>query len=201
MKRLFVISLIIVSLLLSSCDFVAKPTDRLRSDSLILAKYDSLKAVTEKPWHIGTFVDNFGDPTKEKYVKTTADGYFSNSAVSDRYLFAEVLLKKNVAGIFLHEYDKNDPPVKLIGGFQIQMKNEAGQKIVINSSGEWNQKGGLKITNISDCNESYCLDFSNFRNFIKKSVGVVKVVIFDDYSSVYRFDIDANGFIEEFSKI
>ena len=41
--------------------------------------------------------------------------------------------------------------------------------------------------------------YSNLRNFIKKSIGEIKVVINDKYSSVYRFTIDATGFTDEFN--
>jgi len=172
------------------------------NDSLIKAKSDStVKAEAERqaylnrPWKLGTFSDNFGDKTNEKYIETQVDGSFSNSATSDSYLFAEVLLKKNGAGIFLHEYNKSGASEKFIGNAQVQMKNSDGKKLVINTSKEWNHSGGILIENfISN-------EFSNFKSFIKNSKGEIKVVIFDDYSSVYQFTIDATGFAEEFSKL
>ncbi|HLT71100.1 MAG TPA: hypothetical protein VKZ75_00545 [Cyclobacteriaceae bacterium] len=186
------------------------PTDsleRARRDSIDNVYRDSVAKAEEarlaylnRPWKLGAFVDQFGDPTDEKYVRTEVEGVFKNSATSGSNLFVEVLLDKTSAGIFLHEYSRTRPAEKLIGGAQIQMKNSANQKIVINTSGEWNQSGGIRIDNyIGEYVQNY--DFSKFKSFIQKSKGQIKVVIFDDYSSVYSFSIDATGFTKEFSQL
>jgi|GEM_PF-6510080 len=156
------------------------------SDSINHAKRDSLrtalaavrsktKALLNRNWELGTFVDNFGDPTHEKYLISATEGIFSNSATQGSYLWAEIILTKKQAGILLHEYRPTSPPNKFIGGVQIQMKNEKGEKIVINTSGEWNQSGGIKINNY--IGDFYIGDFKQFKSFLDRSSGNVKVVI------------------------
>jgi len=44
-------------------------------------------------------------------------------------------------------------------------------------------------------------DYINFRNFIRRSEGDIRIVIPDDYSSVYNFTVDATGFTDGFSKV
>jgi len=153
-----------------------------------------------RPWHIGTFVDTSGDPTNERFVQTTVDGTFSNSATTNSYLFVEVFFKKNAAGIYLRENNKTQPPKKFVRSVQIQMKNSANKEITIRTARAWNQSGGILIENHLGRDVKQ-IDFSNFRDFIKASNGEIKVVIHDDNASVYNFTIDTSGFEEEFTKI
>ncbi|MCH7827954.1 MAG: hypothetical protein IIC75_08310 [Bacteroidetes bacterium] len=211
MKNLSTIIAILTLLFLLSCNNSQKDSPEVLrkktiEDSLYKVRKDSLDKVEaerlaylNRPWKVNTFVDNFGDPTGEKYIQTQVEGYFSNSATSNLYMFSEVILKKNAAGIFLHLYRKNTPAEKFIGSVQIQMKNVVGKKLIINTSGEWSQKGGIKIDN--NIGGYYHWDFSKFKKFIQKSIGSIKVVIFDDYSGVYNFKLDATGFNKEFSKL
>jgi len=170
---------------------------KLRRDSIAKVKAEEL-AYLNRPWKTGNFVDNFGDPTGENFIYTEVDGRFSNSATSNSYLFVEIIIKKNAAGILLHQYQKSNPAEKFIGSSEIQMKNEAGQIISIRSYKEWNQKGGILIENWPEISR---YSFSQFRDFIKKSVGKIKVVVIDEYSSVFNFTIDATGFTNEFTKL
>lgn len=145
-------------------------------------------------WEVSTFVDEYGEGTKDKYIHTNITGTFSNSATSNAYLFVTVLLKKDGAGIFLHEYDKNAQAEKIIGTARIKMKNSEEKEIEILTSSVWNQSGGISIHNASSYDGN---DFSKFKRFIKKSKGEIKVIIYDEYSSSYRFNIDTNGFEKE----
>lgn len=68
----------------------------------------------------------------------------------------------------------------------------------INTASEWSQSGGIAIKNyIGTYFKQY--DYSKLRDFLKKSVGEIKVVIRDKYSSRYNFTIDATGFSRKFS--
>jgi hypothetical protein len=210
-------SMLLVSLFFISCTqqqqgatssmTPADSLEKVRQDSIAEHIADSIAEAEEaalaymnRPWKSGMFADQFGDPTGEYYIKTEIEGVFKNSATSGSPLYVEVLLKKDAAGIFLHEYDRSRPAEKLIGGAQIQMKNLANQRLIINTSSDWNQSGGILIDDyIGEYAQIY--DFSKFRSLIQKSEGLIKVVIFDDYSSVYSFSINADGFTEEFKKL
>lgn len=67
-------------------------------------------------WKIGNVVDDFGDPTGEKFVYTFVDGTFSNSATASSPCFIRVLAQYEVKPfpkekwVFeIHEYDLNNP--------------------------------------------------------------------------------------------
>lgn len=177
-------------------------------DSIARAKQDSIKKAElelqehlNRPWKAGYFTDEYGEATKQKFIKTTVVGNFSNSATSNAYLLAEVLIEKSAAGIFLHEYKDQSAPQKFIGTARIKMKNSEGKELQIFSSSSWNQSGGILIKNFTMVRGAESYDFSNFRNFIKKSAGEIKVVIYDSYSSSYRFSIDSKGFSEEVDQL
>jgi len=185
------------------------PSDSLKiaiEDSIKKAKRDSLdKAEAEKqaylnrPWKLGKYNDEFGEPTDKKYIKTTTSGYFSNSAVTNEYLYVQVIVDKEAAGIFLHEYRRTNAPEKFIGSATIKMRNSAGEELKIISASEWNQSGGILIKNFTMVKGAESYEYSQFRNFLKKSEGEIKVVIYDKYSSTYKFSIDTKGFSEEFN--
>jgi hypothetical protein len=112
---------------------------RMRSDSIQRVK-DSIAAAEtayqNRPWKLGTFVDEFGDATKNKYIKTQVEGTFSNSATEGSYLFAEVLFTKSAVGIFLHNYEMSNPAEKFIGRATIMLKNSEDKILKINSHGD-----------------------------------------------------------------
>lgn len=148
-------------------------------------------------WYKGTFTDEFGDPTGKKYINTTTEGGFSNSATRNSYLFVEILVTKNSAGIFLHEYEKNSSPESFYTGATVMLKNSSGETLRISSNSKWNQTGGLAIRR-----NEYSPGFLNFKNFLLNSPGnEIKVVIQDEYSSRYNFTINTKGFKEEFEKL
>lgn len=187
----------------SYVDSVRRTADSLKlqkaNDSIALVKAkEELNAIFGK-WEVKSFVDNFGDPTKEQYLISFIEGKFSNSATSNSYLFVEVLITKKSAGIFLKEYDVARPPQKFSGSVQIQMKNEKDEKLILNTSGVWNQTGGIRLDN--NIGDYYHGTFKKFKDFIAKSSGPIKVVIFDDYSSVYNFSITPADFSDKLSKI
>lgn len=168
-------------------------------DSIKLqAELDSIKAAMAL-WTVGTFVDNFGDPTKDKFLTSKVEGTFSNSATTMSELYVEVLLTKKNGAIFLHEYALTRPAVKPISSMQIQMKNEAGKTQIVNSSGEWSQDGGLKIPN--HIGDFYIGNYDKFRKFLLSSNGEIKVVIFDDYSSSYSFRINTKGLKDAYNSL
>jgi len=177
----------------------------MRFDSIQRAKYsitatekrvkDSIASAEKKyrnrPWKLDYFVDDFGESTNRKYIETYVDGLFSNSAVSNRYLYTNILITKTSVGIFLHEYNRSSPAKKFIGKVTIRMKNSNGVILDGFTFDIWSKNGGICIHQ-----GDY---YYELRDLLKKSVGKIKVVIRDEYSSRYNFTIDATGFSREFN--
>lgn len=160
---------------------------KVKADSIRKAEAEK-QAYLNRPWQIGEFVDNFGDKSGRKYIQTRSSGTFSNSATTNSFLSVEFFITTKNAGLFLHEYSSERSAVKFIGDGTIIMKNEAGDKISINTSDDWNQQGGILISN------TY---YNQLVSFLKKSSGTVRVYVADEYSSSYNFSISLLGFNEE----
>lgn len=165
--------------------------DNNQSDSLAKAEA-AKKAWANRAWKLSTFTDEFGDPTDSKFIYTDAEGTFSNSAVSNRKLYVSIKVTTGAIGIFLHERQWSSPAETFIGGGKVLFKNSKGEVLRVPAGSKWNQSGGMKI------DSGYLYDV---REFLKTSVGNVKVVVQDDYSSVYNFSINANGYTSEFSRL
>jgi len=179
-------------------------TLKSRNDSINNAIADSIRKKNEYlasiKWHKGYYVDDFGDPTNNSFIKTTTEGIFSNSAVSNEYLYVEIYIDKNSAGIFLHEYSSSNPAEYFIDGEgEMKLKNRAGNILTITSFGKWNNSGGLSINNYSYYNAP--TDHTKLVNFLKRSIGEIKVSIKDSYSSTYFFVIDATGFTDGYNNL
>lgn len=72
-----------------------------------------LRKINEESWVIDSYVDEFGDPSDEKFI-TTSHGFtgkFSNSATSNSILRVKFIIEKDSVKIILDEYD-NGVPIK-----------------------------------------------------------------------------------------
>lgn len=135
-------------------------------------------------WTQKYFIDSFGDVTDESYINFKTKGTFSNSAVADRICGAEIILNEdNEFGIFLRE-NNTKPSVSFDKG-RFLMKNSKGQIFKETKIKKWNQGGGISLG-----------DNKALISFLKESVGVVKIAIYDSYSSQYHFNIDMSNFNE-----
>jgi hypothetical protein len=146
------------------------------------------------PWTVNTYAAKSGESAKRKYVRFDADGNFSNAELSKGYLYAVIYVDKVNAGIFLHESGKTSPAKKFSGPVRITMTNSAGEVLKMTSTRGWNKSMGILI----ERNNS---DYSQFRIFLLQASGVINVEIQDNDSSVYHFDINADGFGKAFSHI
>lgn len=193
-------------------DSVRKATDSVifvqKRDSIINAKEraiaDSLEAELSKrlgTWKLENFTDEYGDPTGKKYTTTTVRGTFSNSATVNSDLWVSLILTQTSAGIFLHEYDLSRPAQKFVGTARIKMKNFEDKELEIFTGHSWNQNGGILIQNFTVVEGAESYDFAKFRDFIRKSAGEIKFIVYDKYSSTYRFDILTSGFQESFAQL
>jgi hypothetical protein len=145
-------------------------------------------------WTTGSFASKDGDSEGKKFVTISSEGDFSDSLKSNNKLFAEVLVKKTNAGIFLHELKKTNAAVKFSDPVQIKMTNSEGTEILMNSTRGWNSSGGIMIEGNSG-------DYMQFRVFMLQSKGSIPVEIKGSGTKIYHFTINADGFIDSFTKL
>ena len=82
-------------------------------------------------WQSGEFVDEYGDPMGEGYIKTHTKGVFSNSATANSICGVTMLVSEDSrVGLFLYNYGWGN--AKYFSG-KIQMKNAAGEKLYCSS--------------------------------------------------------------------
>lgn len=159
-------------------------------------KQDSIRQAQiiyeNRPWKKNVFVDEFGVKTGSEYILTSVEGDFSNTATHRSDLFVNIIVTNRNVGILLYEYSKDRPAVKFIGSGSIMLRNSINERVTVETVREWGQSGGLLVGGIHS---------SNFKRFIENSEGEIQVVIQDNYSSIYRFSIDATGFEEEYEKL
>jgi hypothetical protein len=179
---------------IAGCNNKPSPSEKSsKTDSS--SKY---KEITTKlavnPWTLNSFAPKQGGSSERKYVRYVTDGNFSKNDRTNGYLYAELLIDKLKAGIFLHESQKSNPVEKFNGPARITMKNSEGRELQLTSSRGWNKSGGILI-------ESNNNDYSQFRIFMLQSTGIINVEITDATSKEYHFKINADGFSAVFSKI
>jgi len=155
-------------------------------------------ASTTKPaanlWITSAYAPKKGETEGRKFVRFVTEGDFSDSAQNNSYLYAEVLITKESAGIFLHELKKSSPLEKFSGPVQIKMTNSTGQELQMNSNRGWNSSGGILIEKNNN-------DYSQFRIFLLQSKGTVIVEVKDSGTKIYHFNINADGFSDSFAGI
>ena len=105
-------------------------------------------------------------------------------------MYVEFLVDKKKSGIFLHKRDTSSLAERSIGTVTIRMKNSNGKILDIYTTDSWTNSEGIAI---------WDKDYFKLKKFLKRSVGKIRVVIRDEYSSSYNFTIDATGFTREFS--
>jgi len=78
---------------------------------------------------------------------------------------------------------------KLMGRCSVIVKNLSGKVIKTFTNGVWSQKGGLLIND------------PDIIPFLKKSIEEVKIVMTDDYSTIYKFTINIDGFTAAYNRM
>lgn len=146
------------------------------------------------PWTIDSFKPKEGETEGRKYVRFVTEGSFSDTAKISSYLYAEILVDKTHAGIFLHKLKKSNPAEKFNEPVQIKMSNSSGQEIQMTSTRRWNSAGGILIERNNN-------DYSQFRIFMLQSTGVVTAEIRDSAGNIFYFSINADGFSDSFSTL
>ncbi|MBK7628803.1 MAG: hypothetical protein IPJ16_16690 [Bacteroidales bacterium] len=189
-KRLIFLLLII----LSGCSNPPAPEKKpVTNDSNVKPKTVAPKPVAN-PWIISSFAPKEGETVGTKFVRFVTEGVFSDSTKTNNYLYAEVLVNKESAGIFLHEMKKSSPSEKFSEPVQIKMTNSEGVELQMTSTRRWNSSGGIMIEKNNN-------DYSQFRIFLLQNSGIVTVEVKDPGTKIYNFSINTSGFSDSFTKL
>lgn len=154
-------------------------------------KYGELPVIDPKNkvfgiWETSYYVDDFGDYTKEGYVKTLCNGTFSNSATTNDRLAVQFLVDKSNIRIQLHEY-AGVHPIKGEGLIKFKAKREDE----IFEFETYNNKFGDNVVN-----SQY---YKSLLAFLQKG-GIIKFYArtTGDYGlSEYQFSLSDPSYIEE----
>ena len=147
-------------------------------------------------WEIKYYVDDFDDPTDEKYIRSEViEGTFSNSATDNSLLYVQIVISDSTdIYIRLFEYGK-----LLVKGI-----STSTYKVLVRDSKGTDFK--LKATNYSDRLEFNVIDSQIIHKLLQKG-NKLKFYIEESgryaSSSTYRFNVESEGYDEifkEFSK-
>lgn len=103
-----------------------------KNDSIRLANINNLGI-----WEIGYFVDSFGEPTNDKYIKIKRPiyGTFSNSATQNSDLGVRFIISgKNSIYIMLYEYNRSNPVKGYRDKYRVLVKDCDGEKYNLSAS-------------------------------------------------------------------
>jgi hypothetical protein len=179
--------------ILAGCSNPPAPKETSVKAPPVKSKVPAAKPVAN-PWTTSSFAPKEGEAEGKKFVRFVTEGDFSDSTQNKSSLFAEVIVNKGSAGIFLRELKKSNPPQKFSVPVQIKMTNSEGMEILMNSTRRWNSSGGIMI-------EGNNGDYSQFRIFLLQSKGAVPVEIKAAGTKIYHFSINADGFIDSFTQL
>ena len=190
LKRVIFLFLVI----LTGCSNPTPPKEtNTKTSAPVKSKAHTIKSAVI-PWTISSFAPKEGETQGTKFVRFVSDGDFSDSTQNKSYLYAEVIVNKESAGILLHELKKSSHFEKFSNPVQIKLTNSSGQELQMNSTRRWNSSGGILIEKNNN-------DYSQFRIFLLQNKGTVTVEIKDSGTKTYHFSMDVDGFGDSFSKL
>lgn len=149
-------------------------------------------ASAEFYWRYDTLKNEFGESLPRGYMYYLTEGTFSNYVEKNKEAYVKVIITHNGnVGFFLHEYRWTRAPIYFYAG-SIKVKNSNNEYTEFNTFVKWSRQGGLQLK--SD-------DAYEFIRLIRKSVGEVKFVVYDNNNSTYNFVLNANGFIDSHNRM
>jgi hypothetical protein len=189
LKRVIFLSLLI----LAGCSNPHAPKEINTKTSPVKSKTPKIKTAANL-WTINSFAPKEGETEGRKFLRFSAEGIFSDSTQTNAYLYTEVIVNKESAGILLHELKKSSPAEKFIESVQIKLTNSSGQELLMHSSRRWNSSGGILIEKNNN-------DYSQFRIFLLQNKGTVTLEIKVSDAKIYHFSINADGFSDSLNKL
>lgn len=152
---------------------------------------EQLKISKRKNWSAHTFVDEFGDPTKDKYIKQKyKNASFSNSATRGALLEGVIIITKDSIRFDSYEYGRKGNNTETFSSDGvIKIKNSRGKILSIPCT-----------ESLSVYDWKYDKNYSKFINFLKSSSGNMKILVSGPYSTVHKFEINADGFNWNYKK-
>lgn len=179
--------------ILAGCSNPPSPEKAVRKDTSPKPKTTTAKPVAN-PWTVNSFAPKEGETEGAKFVRFVTDGVFSDSTNNNNYLYAEILVNKTSAGIFLHQLKKSNPAEKFSDPVLIKMTSSEGMELQMTSTRRWNSSGGILIEKNNN-------DYSQFRIFLLQNKGKVTVEVKDSGTKIYNFSLVTDGFSDSFSKL
>lgn len=152
-----------------------------------------LSVVSFGEWKTGFFVDDFGDPTNEKYIYFVTDGSMDNSSVQNGNAKIQMFISsKGDVKIASHPYSWSNTPEKQPSTASL-LKTDKGEVIkyfYLNNDG-WMFNDVGTYNKLSD---------AGMINFLKKSKNI-KIQINYKYGTSYTFLVDCIGFTKAYNQI
>lgn len=158
-------------------------------------------------WTEEYYVDEFNDPTDEKYIRGAFEGTFSNSATASSYLAVYFFVDKeltlgtgflndDVFRIRLVEYGNHKASFLGVNAEDVQIKIKVDD-VVTEGTAYYidSQNGEIYISRNSLSNNVFA-DFMDAMENEEEVSFVITVSSYGRVSSTYRFDVDANGLSE-----
>ncbi|MBN1968438.1 MAG: hypothetical protein JW870_03635 [Candidatus Delongbacteria bacterium] len=135
-------------------------------------------------WTVQYYVDDFGEPTKEGYIRNTnlINGTFSNTATQNSALNVKILItNSNDINIMLYEYAGNNP-VKAYSSesYQVLVQDKDGNRLK------------LRATNYSDRLNFDKTASKQVHNILMKG-GCIKFKIFEIDTPTTEYDFTINN--------
>lgn len=139
-------------------------------------------ASAENSWNVTNFVDEFGDETEDKVLRSR------NVIIHDQNTefksSINILMDYNEAAFFINHVRFSS------SGEMLVAKNKAGERLELPLYALWPRD-----------KDGWAVDGKQLANFLKKSIGIVKFIIHNRrYSSSYHFSIDSTGFTKAYNQ-